>query len=504
MRSDHVWITEIDPVGGDGPLAGTTFAVKDNIDVAGVPTTAACPTFAYVPETSALVVQRLVDAGAAVAGKTNMDQFATGLTGTRSPHGACRSVLDPDRISGGSSSGSAVAVAGGEVTFSLGTDTAGSGRVPAACNGIVGLKPTPGLLSIAGIVPACRSVDCPSVFTATVPEARRMLRVLAPDAALARGGAFRLGVPDERTLDLLPDAARDAFGATASGFDTVEVDLNPFFTAGDLLYSGAWLAERYESVGRFIEAHPDEVHPVVASIVLRGKTKTAAEAFADRYLLDDLARVVAASMVSIDALLLPTVAHVPTVDEVLADPVGTNTTLGRFTTFVNLLGMCAVAVPGVGRADGVPSGVSVIAPGGDDHRALDIAEAVTRGRLQLAVVGAHLEGQPLNHQLSSRGARLVQRTTTATTYRLHALATTPPKPGLVRAADGGAAIEVEVWSLPPDGFGSFVAEVPPPLAIGTIELADGTWVSGFVCEPWALDGAPDITHFGGWRAYLAT
>lgn len=501
---ENVWITQVDPVGGDGPLAGWTLAVKDNIDVAGVPTTAACPAFAYTPTSSAPVVQALVDAGAAVNGKTNMDQFATGLTGARSPHGSCRSVLDPDHISGGSSSGSAVAVAAGLATFSLGTDTAGSGRVPAACNGIVGLKPTPGLLSIDGIVPACRSVDCPSVFTRTIADARTVLDVLLPRTSPPAPVVPQLGVPADSFLDLLPAAAREAFEHTVAGLETTPIDLTPFFAAGDLLYDGAWLAERYASVGEFIEAHPDEVHPVVASIILRGGALPAWKAWNDWYRVDDLAIEVAAMTAGVDALVLPTVADVPLLADVLADPVGTNTALGRFTTFVNLLGLCAVSVPGAARADGVPAGVSVIARGGDEHRALDIA-AVVEGdqRISIVVVGAHLHGQPLNHQITSRGARLEMRTTTSPRYRLHALETTPPKPGLEWVADG-ARIEVEVWSLAAAGFGTFVAEIPPPLAIGTVELDDGRTLPGFVCEPRALTGAIDITSHGGWRAYLAS
>ena len=506
MRSEHpnVWITQLEPIGGDGPLAGWTLAVKDNIDVAGVPTTAACPAYAYVPDRSAPVVQRLVEAGAAVVGKTNMDQFATGLTGARSPHGPCVSARDPERISGGSSSGSGVAVAGGLARIGLGTDTAGSGRVPAACNDIVGWKPTPGLLPIDGIVPACRSIDCPSVFASTIADARAVLGVLAPSARPSSARGMRFAVPDDRSLDALAPAASAAFERTIAGFDTVPIDLTPFFAVGDLLYGGAWLAERCAAVGDFLDAHPDEVHPVVASIIGRGRSMTAVDAWRDRYRLDELRLACDTAMTGVDALLLPTVPDVPLLADVLADPVGTNVALGRFTTFVNLLGMCAVAVPGAARADGVPAGVSVIARGGDDRWALDAAEIVDAGRVELTVVGAHLRGQPLNHQLTDVGGALVRSTRTAPSYRLYALETTPPKPGLVRAQGDGTGIEVEVWSLPITGFGTFVAAVPPPLAIGSIELADGSWCSGFVCEPAALEGAHDITSFGGWRAYLGS
>lgn len=529
---DGVWITRCDAeelaaasaaLDPSLALAGRTMAVKDNIDVAGLPTTAGCPAFAYRPATSAPVVQRLVDAGAVVVGKTNLDQFATGLTGSRSPYGIGRSVVDRSLVSGGSSSGSAIAVAAGLADFALGTDTAGSGRVPAACNGIIGYKPTPGLLSIDGIVPACRSIDCPSVFTRTVAEAREILRVLAPQVPLASFAVatsrLRMGVPDDASLSSVHPAAREAFEATVARLqaDVVVVNLDDFFAAGDLLYGGSWVAERYLSFGHFLEDHPGQVNEVVASIVLAARRLTAVDAFADRYRLEELAIRCTRLLAGFDILVTPTVPDVPTVEAVAADPVGTNTALGRFTTFANLLGLAAVAVPDAGRHDGVPSGVSVLAPGGSDHLVLDVASVIcgeplgpgpnwTRGsEVPLAVVGAHLAGQPLNHELTDRGGVLRQCTVTASRYRLHALNTTPPKPGLERTGHGdGAAIEVEVWSLPIAGFGSFVASVPAPLAIGKLELSDGTWVDGFVCEPHALAAAPDITSFRGWRRYLAS
>lgn len=521
-----VWITEVPAAGIEAasasvdpqaPLAGLRLAVKDNIDVAGLPTTAGCPAYAYMPSESAPVVQRLVDAGAVVVGKTNLDQFATGLTGSRSPYGAVRSVLDPTRISGGSSSGSAVAVAAGLVDVALGTDTAGSGRVPAACNGIVGYKPTPGLLPITGIVPACRSIDCPSVFTRTVAEARAVVGVLAPTARpspfdLTRS-RLRVGVPDEASMTMVHPAARAAFSATVATLDaeTAPLDLAPLFAVGDLLYGGAWVAERYHAVGAFIEKHRDEVNDVVAGIILSARSLSAADAFGDRYRLEEGTVAADALWNGIDVLLLPTLPDVPTVDEVAADPIGTNLALGRFTTFANLLGFAVTAVPGAARADGVPSGVSVIGRSGDDHLTLDVASLVCGevisakecedATVDLAVVGAHLSGQPLHHELADRGARLRLRTRTAASYRLYALDTIPPKPGLVKMAAGGAAIEVEVWSLPVAGFGSFVAGVPGPLAIGKVELSDGALVPGFVCEPAPLVDAQDITAHGGWRAY---
>lgn len=515
--TDGIWITEVD---ARPPAGALRLAVKDNIDVAGVPTTAGCPAYAYVPERSASVVTRLVEGlGAVVVGKTNLDQFATGLTGSRSPYGVGRSALDPAYVSGGSSSGSALAVAHGLADLALGTDTAGSGRVPAACNGIVGFKPTPGLLPIDGIVPACRSLDCPSVFTRTVADARRALGVLAPGLSTAgldvTNGRLRVGVPDEATMSLVHPAARAAFASTVATLpsaDVVAVDLAPFLAVGDLLYGGAWVAERYHAVGAFLETHRDEVNDVVASVILGARGLTAAQAFGDQYLLADLAARCATALSGVDVLLTPTVSDVPTVAEVAADPFGTNVALGRFTTFANLLGLAVTSAPDAGRADGVPSGISVLASGGRDHLVLDVASLMmgeevprrTTSGVPLAVVGAHLSGQPLNQELLGREATLVQRTKTAQAYRLHALDTVPPKPGLVRVAAGeaGCAIEVEVWSMPVGGFGSFVAAVPAPLAIGKVELDDGSWVAGFVCEPAALVGAPDISSFGGWRRYL--
>jgi allophanate hydrolase len=530
-RDDHpnVWISRVDrrtvmaaaaAVDPSLTLAGTTVAVKDNVDVAGLPTTAGCPAFAYRPSTSATLVERFVAAGAVVVGKTNLDQFATGLTGTRTPYGACRSVLDPSRISGGSSAGSAVAVAAGLSTFAIGTDTAGSGRVPAACNGIVGLKPTRGLLPDEGMVPACRSLDCPSVFTATVADARLLLDVLAPvpAAPLAVADVRRctVGIPGPEHLAALARPALDAFHAGAArlegaGVEVVEIDLAPFLAAGDLLYGGAWVAERYHAVGAFIDAHPDDVHPVVRSIISPASGIRASQVFDDSYRLAELRREAGLIMAQLDALLVPTVPDVPTIAAVVADPLAGNTALGRYMTFVNMLGFCAVAVPGPPRADGVPAGVTVVARGGDDRLAVEVgallegeplAGRTEADRIEIVVVGAHLRGQPLNHQLVERDGRLLATTTTAPTYRLHALGTTPPKPGLVRVASGGAAIEVEVWSLSVTGFATFTAAVPRPLAIGKVELADGRSVPGFVCEPIGLESATDITEFGGWRSYL--
>lgn len=548
--------------GANLPLAGLTVAVKDNIDVAGLPTTAGCPAYASAPGRSAPAVQALVDAGAIVIGKTNLDQFATGLVGTRSPHGVVANAHDPERIAGGSSSGSAVAVALGYADLALGTDTAGSGRVPAAFNGIVGIKPTIGLVSSRGVVPACASFDCVSIFARTVGTAVRAADLVAafdPDDPRARrpgvvdpcSGAPVIGVPGDEHLQLAPDARR-RFAAAADraaelGATIVEIDFAPFVEAAALLYGGSFVAERYAAVGPFIEANLDAVDPTVASIILASRDIPAHELAADLDRLRTLRRRAEATFANVDAVLVPTAPFLPTIAEVAADPAGVNTRLGRFTNSCNLLDLCAVALPAGTTDDGLPFGVSLYAPAFHDRRVASVAAAMLgepalaptgnedvsrasgasgsamaeviaiggsdefmfsagdadEASIDLVVAGAHLTGQPLNHQLTDRGAHLVARTTTAVGYRLYALDTEPPKPGLVRATNGGKPIEVEVWALAPAAFASFVAAIPAPLAIGSVELADGTWESGFTCMPHALDDAREITEWGGWRAFLA-
>ena len=501
------------------PLHGIPFAVKDNIDAAGLPTTAACPAFSRVPEESAVVVDLLRKAGALLIGKTNMDQFATGLVGTRTPYGICRNVHDPEYISGGSSSGSAVAVAAGLVAFSLGTDTAGSGRVPAAFNNLVGLKPTRGLLSVRGVVPACASLDCVSIFAHTVGEAMEVFDILGrPDgrdpwsrpmpALPSRDGRIRLGVPDR--AEFFGDTESEALfqdeieRMRARGYEIVPVDLDPFLEAARLLYGGAWVAERDHAVGDFIRSHPDEIDPTVRSIITEGPSKSAVEAFGGLYELQRLKAATAPVWENIDALLLPTTPTIYRIEEVLADPIHLNSRLGTYTNFVNLLDLSALAIPAGFRKNGLPFGVTLVGPAYEDRLLAAIATGTdaSRGMIPVAVVGAHLSGQPLNGQLTERGATLVRTTTTASRYRLHALPTIPPKPGLIRDSKQGAGIEVEVWKMPMESFGSFVGLIPHPLGIGTIELADGSWVKGFICEPEALGSAPDITCHGGWRNFL--
>ena len=548
------------------PLFGIPFAVKDNIDVAGLPTTAACPAFAFKPERSATAVQRLMDAGAICVGKTNLDQFATGLVGARSPYGAPSSTFGGTHVSGGSSSGSAVAVARGEVPFSLGTDTAGSGRVPAGFNNLVGLKPTPGLVPTTGVLPACQTLDCVSVFALTVADAARVLAVLeGPEAGAP---VFNAVVPQpprwpsQRPLRVGVPAVPEFFGdqAYAQAFtqamdavqgledaegrpwavELVPIDMAPFLAVARLLYEGPWVAERYAAIRGFIERHADEMNPVVRGIVEQARRHDAASAFEGVYRLKALAAQAEPVWRDIDVLMVPTAPTHPTLADVAADPVGCNARLGTYTNFVNLLGMAALALPASLLPSGLPFGITLIAPGGCDAALADLGACWQRSvamglplghhlgqardadlalagtTLQpraepvmlLAVVGAHLQGMPLHGQLVERRARLVEATTTSPHYRLHALpGTVPPKPGLARvtaqAAGAGQPIALEVYAVPLSTVGSFLALIPPPLGLGSVELADGRWVKGFICEPAGLDGAEDISHFGGWRAYIA-
>jgi len=526
---DPVWITRIAPgPSRPGPLAGVTLAVKDNIDVAGVPTTAGHPAFAYTPSHSAVAVQRLVDAGAVVVGKTNLDQFATGLVGTRSPYGACRNPFDAERIAGGSSSGSAVAVARGEADLGLTTDTAGSGRVPAALCGLVGLKPTRGLVSTRGVVPAVAGLDCVGVVARRLSLATAALDTAAgfdtddpwsrhaPRHPPQPGKTLRVGIP--RAVDGLDAAAADAWRHAVPVLSALgpveEVDLAPYVEAGALLYGGGFVAARWHAVGPFLAEHPDGADPVVASIISAAGDLPAHRLVADIEHLQALRRRLEPVWSDVDVVVVPTVGRAPTLVEVERDPVGVNAALGRWTAGANLLDLCAVAVPCGRRTDGVPFGVTLLAPAFADAVVIGAAARLLgepeppvpfgSGRGALVVVGAHLTGQPLNRQLTTRGGRWVRDVTTAPCYRLFALATDPPKPGLVRVAEGrGAPIAGELWSLPVAALGELLLEVPRPLAIGTIALDDGTDAHGFLCEAWATEDAADITEHRGWLAYLA-
>lgn len=534
----------------DLPLYGIPFAIKDNIDLAGVPTTAACPAFAYTPSRSATLVERLIALGAIPLGKTNLDQFATGLNGTRSPYGACRNSVLPGYPSGGSSAGSSLAVALGVASFSLGTDTAGSGRVPAALNNLVGTKPTRGLLSTAGVVPACRTLDCVTYFTATAREASLLMALTAvPDArdsysrsnpswnhagAFGTPRPFQFGVPREEDLTFFgcpegPTLFADAIAQLeAIGGEAVEIDFSPFLQAARLLYEGPWVAERYAVTGELIERDPDAVLKVIRDVLAKAPAATAVDAFKAQYALQDLKAVCDAQLADLDCVLTPTIGRPVTLAELDAEPVLRNSELGYYTNFMNLLDYAAVAVPSGFMDNGLPWGVTLFGRAFTDQYLLSLADAIQRNHalpiagghactllapattaqndhLRVVVCGAHLEGLPLNHQLTSRGGHLVERTVSSPHYKLYALAGGPPfRPGMVKVAEGGCAIEVEVWELPARAVGTFLAGIPAPLGLGKVVLADGRQEIGFICEPSGVEGARDISHFGGWRSYLAS
>jgi allophanate hydrolase len=530
------------------PLYGIPVGIKDNIDVAGLPTTAACPAFAYSPVHDSTAVARLRAAGAIIIGKTNLDQFATGLVGVRSPYGIPNNPMRGDLIPGGSSSGSAVAVSAGLVPLALGTDTAGSGRVPAMLNNIVGLKPSLGLISASGLVPACRTLDCISIFSLTVDDAMTALQAVAGldsadpysrDRPLAPLTAFpdrlKLGVPRNGQLMFFGDTASeqayvDALKRwTALGATLVEFDLEPFYETARLLYEGPWVAERYLVIRDLLASSPDAIHPVTREITLPGARISAADTFAALYRLQALRHIAKRTFIGLDAILLPTAPTAYSTAQVLANPIELNSRLGTYTNFVNLLDLCGLAVPAAIRSDDIPFGITLLAPAGKDallasigrvfHAdtglklgagctpmpALTTPRASAKGdEIAIAVVGAHLSGMALNRELQTLGGRLLKSAATAPDYKLYALDTTPAKPGMLRVAAGeGSSIALELWALPAAAFGNFVAAIPPPLSIGTVRLADGSSVKGFIVEPADIAGARDISSFGGWRAFVA-
>ena len=541
----HEYARDVEARGMESqPLYGVPFAIKDNIDLADVPTTAACPDFAYTPTRSATVVERLVAAGAIPIGKTNLDQFATGLVGARSPFGVCRNAFDTSYISGGSSAGSAVSVALGLASFSLGTDTAGSGRVPAAFNNLVGLKPTCGLLSARGVVPACRTLDSVSIFALSADDASQVFAIAQnfdSEDAYSRAAPktltpdfkarFRFGVPQPRQLEFFGNAdaqalfARNVERLQAMGGEAVVIDFSDFLETARLLYAGPWVAERFQAIREFIERQPESLHEVTRGITLSAQKFSAADAFAALYRLQEMKRRTARVWNDIDVLVTPTAGTIYKIDEVLADPIKLNSNLGYYTNFMNLLDFSAIAVPAGFLGNGLPFGITFGAPAFSDNALLDLArrwqaafplslgataakrtERLSKpapGLIQVAVCGAHMSGLPLNHQLTDRGGRMLMATRSAAKYRLYALhGAGVRRPGMVRSEDG-SAIELEVWEMPAVAFGAFVAGIPAPLGIGTIELESGDTVQGFLCEYFATRTAEDITDYASWRRYRA-
>jgi len=524
------------------PLYGVPFAIKDNIDLAGIPTTAACPAFAYVPERSATIVEQLLALGAVPLGKTNLDQFATGLNGSRSPYGACPNSVLPEYPSGGSSAGSSLAVALGVASFSLGTDTAGSGRVPAGLNNLVGMKATKGLISTAGVVPACRTLDCVTTFTATAREASQLLALTAKldprdeysrsnplwndGSAFGAPRPFRFGVPRAQDLEFFGCAEGPAlFGDAIDelkrlGGEAVELDLTPFLEAARLLYEGPWVAERYSVAGELMEQNPEAVLPVIRAVLAKAPAVSGVQTFRAQYRLQALKALCDKALENLDCVITPTIGRPVTLAELEAEPVLRNSELGYYTNFMNLLDYAAIAVPSGFMGNGLPWGVTLFGRAFTDQYLLSVADGLQRqqgsatpapinvarnDRARLVVCGAHLDGLALNWQLKQRGARLVETTSSSSDYQLYALADGPPfRPGMVRVKDGGVSIAVEVWELPSSELGSFLTGIPAPLGLGKVQLADGRWESGFICEPYGLEGATDISHLGGWRAYLKT
>ncbi|HEY5716318.1 MAG TPA: allophanate hydrolase [Psychromonas sp.] len=541
----------------DLPLYGVPFAIKDNIDLSLLPTTAGCAAYSYQPEQSAQVVQLLMQAGAIPLGKTNLDQFATGLVGVRSPWGAVKNSFNSEYISGGSSSGSAVAVAKGQVSFALGTDTAGSGRVPAALNNIVGLKASKGLLSCAGVVPACKSLDCVTLFANTVDELNRLLDICAQldtSDCYSRANSIensaahyqpanslsglKIGLPEKQQLEFFADSSAQVLFEKniellkMAGAEMIPINFQPFLDAAKLLYEGPWVAERYAAIEDFFDKDAKQCLPVIETIIGGAKTHSAVDAFKAMYRLQAYKIECDAILAQVDCILTPTTGTTYTIAQVEAEPIKLNSNLGYYTNFMNLLDYAAIALPAGFLESGLPFGITLFGPAFSDRLLLSIGARVQQMRgltlgatgqalpmlnkpaagvsaadeIDIAVCGAHLSGFPLNAQLLDRGGRLLKACKTSANYRLYALAGGPPyRPGLIRvmeANEQGVAIEVEVWRLPAHTLGSFLAGIAQPLGLGKVELEDNSWVSSFICEGYAISDALDITQFGGWSAYM--
>lgn len=492
----------------DFPLWGVPFAIKDNIDVAGMPSTAACPEYRYVPKVSSPVVDRLIRMGAIPLGKTNMDQFATGLVGTRSPYGIVENPLYPGYIAGGSSSGSAAALALGHVAFSLGTDTAGSGRVPAAFCELIGVKPSPGVFENSGVIPACKSLDSISLFTHNLDDAEYLLQLARTDVPLENSLSKTIFIPESKCMQFFGDGQyQESWShfvdelSRKSGFQVKELDLTPFLEAAKLLYQGPWIAERWSALGDFIKSNPSAIHPITKQILEKGECITGADVFLGMERLQYWKRLALAQLPKDSFLVLPTTGGIFTIQDVMENPLLRNQELGTYTNFLNLLGMCGLAIPANRTPTGLPFGITCVGHQGMDLSLIPFARKISQKHTTIAIVGAHLRGLKLNHELLECGAQFLQETKTAPTYRLFHLPGVIAKPGMIRD-ENGFSISIELWSMPLESYGKFVSNIPWPLGIGRVELEEGRWVQGFLCDPSTALQSIEITPYGGWRNYL--
>lgn len=495
------------------PLWGIPFAIKDNIDLAGVPTTAACPDFSYIPKENATVVEKLIKAGAIPIGKTNLDQFATGLVGTRSPYGEVHNAYQPEMISGGSSSGSAVSVALGLAAFALGTDTAGSGRVPAMLNTLVGWKPPVGSWSSKGVVPACASLDCVTVFAKKMEDVELVNSIAKGfDAECCWSKTFqekgktlpkKVYIPKEEPefYGDFKEIYRQKWNACIKrikglGILVEELDMNMFQKAALILYEGAYVAERWEDLKEFVEANPGKTFPVTETILRSGEKKenTAAKLFGDLHQLQQY-KAKARLLLEDSVMIMPTAGGSFTREQVRRDPIETNSKMGLYTNHCNLLDLTAIAVPENSSDRTYPFGITIFGRSDSENLVLAFGEAFLASEsIQLAVCGLHKKGYPLEYQLTELGAEWLGTAKTAKGYHLYELDTEPKKPGMVYQGDGETSIEVELYDIPKQKLGYFMELVKKPLYLGDIELEDKRTVKGFLCEAAAIVGAREIIY----------
>lgn len=496
------------------PLWGIPFAIKDNIDWEGEATTAACPEYAYIAEENATVVEKLIQAGAIPVGKTNLDQFATGLVGTRSPYGEVHNALNPDLISGGSSSGSAVAVALGLAAFSLGTDTAGSGRVPAMLNCLVGYKPPVGAWSAKGVVPACASLDCVTVFANDLEDAKIVNDYARGfDEGYSYSREFPQPVGKLPKKICLPENGVEFFGSykdvmekkwnkaverlKRSGVEIRYIDYTMFQKAASILYDGPWVAERWKDLGTFVEKHPGKIFPVTETVLRSGAKPehTAVSVFQAMHTLADY-KCRVREILKDAVLVMPTAGGTFTREQVRKDPIATNSQMGLYTNHCNLLDLCAVAVPENTVDRELPFGITMFGLAKNEDLILGMAEQFLKQETTtLAVCGLHKKGYPLEYQLTELGGYYTESTMSAAAYKLYELEGTPVKPGMFYDPEGGS-ISLDLYEVPVEKVGAFMQNIREPLGIGTIELCDGRKVKGFLCQEYSARQGRDITGQG--------